>query len=259
MLRHCAAAATVFLLTVPAWSQDLPGLAAGILDQTEQARRDVAAHSQQSALEHIRIAASMAGDIQTAKPNTSPILVPVYSTTQTATTYTPIKKPKAPDYEVTTNRMKKDTSIREVEADVTTTELNVTNAANRLTAARVAVEQNDWTAAENDLAAIPAAVVNVRNQDAMPLLKAKQNLELAKVRVLDGKYKDAVMPLRAAAEGLADYERVSPGPHAQDAEYLRQQLLSYSDQVTHHHDEADVRIDGWLDQVNAWYHGTAPK
>ncbi len=66
------------LLSGTAWCQDLPGMAKGILDQTELARKAIASHDQTAALDHVRQARVLAGDIQQhSPPGIAPILVTV--------------------------------------------------------------------------------------------------------------------------------------------------------------------------------------
>jgi hypothetical protein len=101
----------------------------------------------------------------------------------------------------------------------------------------------------------PAAQQNVVtetvNQD-MPLLRAKENLTLARERVLAGKYKAARMPLKSAAEALANYQKLSPGPHANEAGDLRLQMDAYADRVGRDHSDALDRIRDWSGKVDAW-------
>jgi hypothetical protein len=87
----------------------------------------------------------------------------------------------------------------------------------------------------------------------MPLLKARENLELARARVLEDQYKDAAAPLRAAAEALADYARQFPGPRADQAESLRKDIDAFAKRVRERPTDTVDRINSWLDPVNTWY------
>jgi ABC-type amino acid transport substrate-binding protein len=155
--------------------------------------------------------------------------------------------------EMTANRLKKDTSVRDTEGEVTTRKLNVTTAAARLPAAEAAVERGDWPAADVALAEIQTGVVQTTANDEMPLMRARENLELARARILENKYADAVVPLRAAAQALADFQKMYPGPRAEQAEFMRQQIAQYAGMVRHDHSDAADRIKSWLDPINQWY------
>ena len=87
----------------------------------------------------------------------------------------------------------------------------------------------------------------------MPLLKVRQNLQLAKARVLEDKYKEAAAPLRAAAEGLAQYQLLFPGPRAETAEAMRQEMETYARNIARDHVRAADKIDDWLQPVQQWY------
>jgi len=87
----------------------------------------------------------------------------------------------------------------------------------------------------------------------MPLLEARQNLRLARMRVLEDKYKDARAPLEAAVQDLADYEKLSSGPHARDAAYLRDKIEAFAHVVAHRPADALMQIDAWLDPIEKWY------
>src|SRR5580692_7939434 len=106
---------------------DLPGLAVGILDQAQLARQAVASRDKDSAMDHIRQGLINADTIRETAPNSpAPLLVPVYREIDTTSTYTPVKHK---DGEMSADRLKKDTSIRGVTGDLTTTKLDVVAAA----------------------------------------------------------------------------------------------------------------------------------
>jgi hypothetical protein len=245
--------------TVTLWGQDqpkdLPNLAAGVLEQTALAQEAISAHDKIAALDHIKMAQMIAADIQ-KRGGPAPVLVPVRTEVETTSTYTPVKHK---DGEMTASRLKKNTSIREVDAEITTSNLNVTVAADRLADAQTAMEHDDFATAGKALSGVTASIVTTRSEGGMPLLMARQNLELARARILDGKYHDAAVPLRSAAEALDQYARQFPGPNAEKAEDMRVQIDAYAAEITHHHEDALMRIESWLDPVDHWYNGTIPK
>ena len=243
----------VLLVAVASRAQDLPGLAAGILEQSDLARKAVASNDKQAAADHINQALANARNIKEhSDPAAASIVVPVRTEIETTTTYTPVKRGKG---EMTAKRMKRDTSVREVQGTVTHQALNVTAAASQLETAQAALERNDWAAADSALAAVHASVVREQERGDMPLLKTRQNLELARSRVLEDKYNDASAPLRAAAEGLAAFAAQSEGPLAERASSMRSQIEDYARTVRERPSDAVDRINGWLDPVNEWLNG----
>ncbi len=241
----------LILVALPALAADLPGMAAGILEQTGQARQAVANRDRDSAVTHLDQADELVRQIEKeVPPKTRPILVPVYRETDATSSYAPVKRGRsgqAPE-----RRFEKNTSVRSVEGETTIGRLDVTTAADRLQAARAALDRADWTAADTALAAIPNAVLRTVVVGNMPLMSARENLTLARNRVLDGQYKDAAAPLRAAAQALADFEKIAPGPRAQDAEYARQKIETCASNIEKDHSDTAGQIEDWLEQVTAW-------
>jgi hypothetical protein len=257
LLPFLAIPYTAFCQTAPAdvMTNGMPNLAAGVLEQTSIARKALNDNDKAAALDAIKRARLTADQIL-QKGGQSPVLVPVHTEIETTSTYTPVKHNTG---EITTSRMKKETSIRDVQGEVTNANLNVTAAADFLAQAQTAVERDDFAAASSALGSVSSSIVTTRVQGNMPLLKARENLELARARVLEGKFSNAVVPLRAAAEALDQYARDFPGPNAERAEDMRAEIDSYATNIARRHDDAVVYIDSWLDPVNQWYQGKLPK
>jgi YfdX protein len=233
---------------------DAPGLAVGILDQTKLARQAISARDKDGAVDHIRQGLVNAGAIQQNLPSaTEPILVPVYQEIETTDTYTPVKHKGG---EMSADRLKKDSSIRGVTSNITVRKLDVLAAADHLRAAQAALQNGDWSGGDAALAAVASSVVVDQAQGDMPLDMARQNLELARARVLDGKYKDAVAPLRSAAQALGDFERNCSGEQASTVESVRLAMLGTAGHISSK-DGTLGRIDAWLGSVSQWNTGVA--
>jgi hypothetical protein len=230
--------------------RDLPGMAQGMIEQSKLAQQAVVSRDQAGAVDHIKQGLALADEIRQKSPDSArPLLEPVYREVETTTTYTPVKHK---DGEMSADRLKHDTSIRGVEGDVTTKNLDVLAAADHLREAQTALERGDWSAADGALAAVAASVVVTHSQGNMPLNMARQNLELAKLRVTNGKFKEAAVPLRSAAQALGDFEKNCTGQQATDVESARQAVLAYADSISHNHDGASGKIDEWIGSVNRW-------
>jgi len=238
---------------LPLLAQGLPGMAVGILQQTSLARDAVKAHAKDAAADHIRQAEALVKQIREQSGSTGqPLLVPVAWETETTTTYTNVKRPKGSDTSAD-RLMKHNTNVSAVEQDTTAAKLNVDTAAERLAKADSLISLGDWEGADAALSAVLAAVDRERASTDMPLLRARQNLMLARSRVLDQKYADAKLPLREAADALSSFAALFPGPRAETAKTIREDILAYAQEIAHHHDDAVDKIDAWLDPVNQWY------
>jgi hypothetical protein len=91
-----------------------------------------------------------------------------------------------------------------------------------------------------------------RSYDGTPLLKAKLALEMARNDVLESRFSHAASALREASKSLADYEALSPGPHAETAAFIRQEIDAYAKRIVRDHSDALDHIDLWLGPVNKW-------
>jgi hypothetical protein len=212
-----------------AQSSDLPGMAAGILAQTELARQAVSNRDQASALEHVRQAQSFAAEIQTRTAGQpAPVLIPVRQETETTTYYSDVKH-------------RKYTHVGGVEQQTISEELNVTASADRLRAAQAALQRTDWAAADAELAGVGNLVRTNRLDPRVPLLEAKKNLMLARERLAQGKYSAAVAPLRAAENALAGVDR---------ATVMRDSIEAMADHI--HHEGLIAQIDQWVQTLDQW-------
>jgi hypothetical protein len=225
-------------------SNDLSGFAAGMLNETAAARQAIASRDREAAIQHVRNALATEALIEQNAPNAQrPLLVPVYRSIETTTTVTPVRKNAG---------LTKYSSVRGVEGDTTTVQLNVTAAAGNLRTAQAALEAGDWSAAETALAPVENGISTTQASGDMPLRMARQNLALAKDRVLEGKYHDAEVPLKSAAEALGQLEQRFTGQQAADIEGARQAMLGYAAHIGHDHADAVGRIDTWMDMLQAW-------
>jgi hypothetical protein len=88
-----------------------------------------------------------------------------------------------------------------------------------------------------------------------PLLVARKNLLLARSRVVEHRYSEAIPPLITTAEALAFFEEQEIGRYVNfggDAGETRQQILDYATGIETDNGFALNDIDAWLDQIRQW-------
>lgn len=223
---------------------DLPNLAAGVLQQTHMARQAIAAHDRDSAVGHVKQAIATVNEIeQKAGELPRPLMIPISSQTETSTTVTPVHR---------NGDLKHNSAVRGVDGETTTTRLNITAAADRLPVAETALESGNWSTADAALGDVEGNTSVTQTTGNMPLNMARQNLDIAKARVLEGKYHDAELPLRSAAQALGDYEKRCSAQQAANVELMRQAMLSMAAHITHEHDGAVGQIDSWTEMTRQW-------
>lgn len=223
----------------------LSSLAAGALEQANLARQAVGNRDHDAALDHVKRAVATVNEIQQNAGNEPrPLMITVYREVDTTTTVTPVKHKDA--------ELKKNSSIRGVDGETSTARLDIAGASERLQTAQSALEAGDWAAADKALGAVQDCVSVSQTAGDMPLRMVRQNLDLAKARVLEGKYHDASVPLKSAAQALGDYEKRLSGQQAADMEAARQAMLGYASSISNDKNAAAGRIDSWLDMLRQW-------
>jgi hypothetical protein len=228
-------------------------MALTVLQETRQAQQAVTRQEPGAALQHVRQAKGLLAEIRkSAPPSAEALLVPISVQVDTTTTYTPVKPAK--DGELTAARMKKRTSIREVQGDVTTDRLDVALASAHLDTAESALERSDLVAAGTALAAVNNDVVRTKTSGDLPLLKVRENLELARSRILEGNVKAAATPLRAAAEGIAAFRSGEPEVRPAELDTMHSEIEAAAREAFHGKPVAADRLDFWLNQVNDLQH-----
>jgi hypothetical protein len=73
--------------------------------------------------------------------------------------------------------------------------------------------------------------IRVNPDDGTPLLSASLSLQQARANLLEARPQAAEAALRVAAGHLAAYEVLSPGPQANEAEFIRQQILEQTARI----------------------------
>lgn len=224
---------------------NVTALASGALEQARQARaslaagnRDAASRSVDQGLAMTRRAENL---LRPSTPAGTPILVPLETEVEVETTF----KPRRAGVETTAR------AERTVGA-VSGRSLDVGMARQQFEAARAALDRDDPTAADNSLAAVENSVRTEAASGDLPLVRARQNLEVARSRALDGKPNAARAPLREAARALREYEAGAPGPQAAEAAALRADIEDYAGQVRRDRDGAPARIGAFISRLGSF-------
>jgi hypothetical protein len=89
---------------------------------------------------------------------------------------------------------------------------------------------------------------------AAPLRVARQNLLLARLRVVEHRCSEAIPPLLTTAEALAFFEtqEIGYGGLGAEAGDTRQQVLDCANRIETDNSNALINIDAWLDEIRQW-------
>jgi hypothetical protein len=234
-------------------------LASNVLTDTDQARRAIASNDKDTALQKVNHALDVVNMIQSASGAEAQV-VPIYTELQQVAIIGPIEAAKArkegqaggtrrsntqSNPNTTESRQTETTpAVQEVKARYTSVSLDMGMAKDHLMAAKGALEKGSLEEADAALAAVQNGVVLTAVESDLPLLKARQNLILAKALAQQGR--DPSGPLKVAADALAEYAAISSDPHASEASKLRNEIEANLASAT------TDKIDSWWTQTASW-------
>ncbi len=226
---------------------------ARMLTETDQARMAIANKNKQTALQHVNQAINSVDRIESVASGRS--FVPIYTELSEVSLLGPVQRAKSQSagqnsgssstnsssanntgsnssQSATQTRSRTNPSVvQSVAGEYTTVAVNVNTAKTHLQAAQTALNNNgDFTTADRALMEVQNGVVLETVAADLPLLKARQDLALAKARADRGDFTQASAALRSASNGLQSYAQTN-GTHASDASALQKEIDNYAQNI----------------------------
>jgi len=127
-------------------------------------------------------------------------------------------------------------------------DLDKTNS--RLNAAKIAIRNRNEQAAEDSLSAIGSNLVEVSVSTDLPLLTAREDLQLARTALNAKNDREAAVDLHQASQALAAY--AASGPHAADAKALSSEIDSAATNTSRPALSTQT-VDSWWERVKGWF------
>lgn len=227
-------------------------LALHILDQVEQAKQSLAANQPQSAVQHINQALTYRDQLAALPHATGgPVIVPIYwefdDTSVLGRTLAARKdgKPQPAKSAPIT--------VDAAGTQYTFVGLDLDKARTRLDNAKSALSSNHPQAAAASLSRIGDELVVMTVRAEYPLLAARENLGLAEIAIMNGRYSEAAAALKEASVTLDQYASSQAAHRPFEAKSLSKQIDSLSQTIEKNHTGASARIDAWWNHVNAWF------
>ncbi len=146
----------------------------------------------------------------------------------------------------TANNNSSDEAVRQVAGQFTSVALDVQGADEHLLAAKQALQAGNFQKADEALRAVQDGVVATSVEADFPLLRARENLMLARESAEDANFGEAHAALEGASRALASYA-TSSSTHANDARMLKSQIDRYDQSIRQNHNGAVQKIEGWWD------------
>jgi hypothetical protein len=142
--------------------------------------------------------------------------------------------------------------VNRVEGGYSYIGLDVDAAMEHLQAAKQQLANNEPGKADLELARAQQSVDTGSISTDMPLVRARENLALARDEVSSGKYSQAKAELKAAANALNNYAQDSQAQHAKDAKNLMTEIKSQTASMQGSHGVDRQKIDTWWNEIANW-------
>ena len=230
-----------------------------LLNATNEARIAIESRNNQDALFHIEHALQNAARLESSTKNGR--LVPLYQELDRYTVLAPIMTEKNRTSTTSAGSQGANTTakttrtpnptIQQVAGQFTSVGLDIQAAKEHLDAAKLAIQQKDFAKADEALAAVQNGVVVTSVASDLPLVRARENMVLARDAASRGNYKDAHAALTAASQALDKYAS-NQGIHSADARTVKSQIDTFNQSIEQNHADAESKIDSWWDRAADW-------
>jgi hypothetical protein len=141
--------------------------------------------------------------------------------------------------------------VEEASREYTSLALDVQVAKNQLQSAQQAVNQGAFQKADAALAAVQDGVMVTSVAADLPLLRARENMVLARNAADRDHFPEAHAALQAVSEALNQYSN-EQNLHAADARVLREEIDTYNQSIEQNPVDASTKIEGWWDRMVDW-------
>ncbi len=227
-------------------------LALRLLDQVERAKQSLAANQTQTAVQHINQALTFRDQLA-ARPHATggPVIVPLYwefDDTSVLGRALAARKDGKPQ-----PAKSAPITVDAAGMQYTFVGLDLNKVRSRLDAAKSALSSNDPQAAATSISRIGDELVVMKVQAEYPLLAARENLGLAEIAIMNGRYTEAAAALKEASVTLDQYASGHSAHRPFEAKSLSKRIDSLSHTITQNHTGAASKIDGWWNEVNGWF------
>jgi len=216
-----------------------------LYDSVNRARAAIKAGDRQTANDQVHWAVAAADRLHASGAGDS---VPIYM--ELAENFSKAVPPPSDSHALRFGAVDQPVDRRTAMLEYTTMSLNLPQAQPQLEAARAALEDGEMKTADGALAAAQNAVTFQSVAANMPLLRARQNLDLAAGQVRGGAFDVAQTTLRTAARQLQEYA-TNGGARADDARQLAREISSCADTIQTQRQAAGARIERYWDSAAA--------
>ena len=139
-------------------------------------------------------------------------------------------------------------AVNKVEGQFTSVDLDSGMAIAHLQAAQQALANGNVRVANAALKAVQDGVILVSVGSDLPLLRARENLVLARMDARQAQYQKAHLDLQAACHALTAYEEEG-GPNSSQAKALGSEIASYNQSIQSDHANASSKIESFWNQT----------
>jgi hypothetical protein len=238
-----------------------------VLQETDQARRAISQNDKTGAMSHVQQALSATNSLQALVPSGTQN-VPVFAELEQTDVIGPLVASRRGAGTTRAARAARGQAqreqmggiagqtpvVRETEGSYTSINLNVPMAKQHLQAAQTSLQNNNMKVADASLLAVQQSVNMTSVQTDLPLVRARENLNLAQQFAQSGNMQQCAAPLQAAVNALQEYQRGAPsGRYKDQAAQLASQISAYTGNIEQQNTStAPGQIQQWWNEVANW-------
>jgi len=239
--------------------ENLARMAGQVLKNTNDARAALKNGDQQTALQDVNRAES---DLQKIKAEANgATMVPVYQEFVSISILAPVRAEQNERMRSSAAKKgatqpagssgKTPVAVHEVAGDYTSVVMNTTVASEALSAAKADLTKGDTKDADTALADVQLGVQMTADKADMPLVRARENLILARANARKGNDTATKADLKLAAKGLSQYA-AEDKPHSSQAKDMEKQVETYSEALPQDRQAIVAKINSWWNTTSTW-------
>ena len=234
----------------------LSNLATVMINDAREARSRIANKQQEAAVDRVNDALRQWNEIQSKAKGQR--YVPIYQEVETVSVWQPHAviengKVTAVTQDQSRNRSAEPkAAVAGTSGAVTTISADVQAIRDHLKAAQSALQNNKLDEATAALDAVQKAVVATSVAGDLPLIRARQNLILARTRADANDWTGAHAALNQASAALEEYANLQNNSHTSDARRVRGEIDSLASNVEQKHSDVGNKIRSWWEDTSEW-------
>jgi hypothetical protein len=222
--------------------------ASDLLNAAIQARNAVAYQDKQDAFFHINHGLQSAKEVL---DRSNIRYVPIYAELSRYSVIEPIMEQAKAETGLKQTGAEEAPTVQSVVGEYTSVSLDIQAAKDHFEVAKGALESDNFQKADAALKAVPKTLAVAAVAADLPLLRARQNLMLARRSAIEEDTTQAQAALKEASEALATFGKIARD-RSQEVTKVRTEIDNFTTSAKDISSDAVEKIDAWWEEVTGW-------